>query len=93
MLQSLGVVTIAGHSGTAGGQAVALQVMQLGSSNASAALTSAAAECNWVLSAPKGRYPDGSKQLHGEDRTYIISPLGKIVDERYTAYFEFDAQQ
>jgi len=33
--------------------------------------------------------PEGSKVLHGDDRTYVISPLSSIVDERYTVYFEF----
>ena len=42
-----------------------------------------------TIDAPLGQYPEGSKVLSGEDRTYVISPLGNIVDERYTSYFEF----
>ncbi len=44
---------------------------------------------DWVVENFKGKYPEGSKALHGQDRTYIISPLGNIVDEKYTAYFDF----
>lgn len=44
---------------------------------------------DWVVESFKGRYPEGSKALHGQDRSYIISPLGNIVDEKYTAYFDF----
>ena len=36
-----------------------------------------------------GVYPQGSKLLQGTDRLYIISPLTNIVEEAYTAYFEF----
>lgn len=51
----------------------------------------ALAEVQWALEAPLGQYPDGSKVLKGQDEMFIISPLGNIVDERYTAYFEFKA--
>jgi hypothetical protein len=44
---------------------------------------------DWVVESFKGKYPEGSKTLHGQDRSYIISPLGNIVDEKYTAYFDF----
>ena len=46
-------------------------------------------DSEWVVELPKGRYPDGSKLLKGSDRSYVISPMGNIVDEKYTAYFEF----
>ena len=36
-----------------------------------------------------GWYPDGSKMLSGQDEKYVLSPLGNIVDEQYTVYFEF----
>ena len=38
---------------------------------------------------PLGQYPNGSKMLTGQDEKYVLSPLGNIVDEQYTAYFEF----
>ena len=41
----------------------------------------------WI-SLPMGRYPVGSKILTGQDRQYVVSPLNKIVDEPYTAFFE-----
>lgn len=40
-------------------------------------------------------YPEGSKVLSGADQQYIIAPLGNIVEESYTPYFDFkppDAQ-
>ena len=37
---------------------------------------------------PMGRYPAGSRILLGQDRQYVVSPLNKIVDEPYTAFFE-----
>ena len=36
-----------------------------------------------------GAYPEGSRLLVGEDKQYVLSPLGNIVEEAYTAYFEF----
>jgi hypothetical protein len=36
------------------------------------------------------RLPRGSKVVCGKARDYIASPLSNIMDERYTAYFEFD---
>ena len=44
---------------------------------------------DWVVEKYKGKYPEGSKALHGQDRSYIISPLGNVVDEKYIAYFDF----
>ena len=44
---------------------------------------------DWVVEKYKGKYPEGSKAFHGQDRSYIISPLGNVVDEKYTAYFDF----
>lgn len=34
------------------------------------------------------RYPPGSKVISGTNRKYVVSPLGNLVDERYTVYFE-----
>ena len=36
-----------------------------------------------------GVLPAGTKVLFGEDGGYVIAPLGHIIDERYTAYFNF----
>lgn len=38
---------------------------------------------------PLGQYPDDSKMWLGQGEQYVLSPLGNIVDEQYTAYFEF----
>jgi hypothetical protein len=60
-----------------------------------APLAGSAARAAWADTAtfrvhlPQGRLPEGSKLLHGDVRSYIISPLSSIVDERYTAYFEW----
>ncbi|GAB4818253.1 hypothetical protein N2152v2_005299 [Parachlorella kessleri] len=37
--------------------------------------------------APK--YPPGARLLKGNNRSYLLLPLGQIMDERYTAYFHF----
>lgn len=42
-----------------------------------------------AVEGPLGSYPDGSKMLMGQDEKFVLSPLGNIVDERYTTYFEF----
>jgi len=38
--------------------------------------------------APAHRFPPGTKVVHGTNRRYLIAPLGNLVDERYTAYFD-----
>ena len=44
----------------------------------------------WLaVEGPLGRYPDGSKMLTGKDEKFVLSPLGNIVEERYTIYFDF----
>ena len=53
--------------------------------------SSALAEFEWAVEPPLGQYPDNSKMLTGEEESYVISPLGNIVDEMYTAYFDFKA--
>ncbi|KAG2492013.1 hypothetical protein HYH03_009742 [Edaphochlamys debaryana] len=41
------------------------------------------------LTSPARRaYPEGSYVLAGDNRHYLLAPLGNIVDERYTAYFD-----
>ena len=47
-------------------------------------------ESVWLLESGKGQYPTGSKLLNGGSETFVISPLSSIVDERYTAYFDFE---
>lgn len=46
-------------------------------------------EVRLAVDSPLGSYPDGSKMLAGQDEKYVLSPLGNIVDERYTTYFQF----
>ena len=48
-------------------------------------------EHDWVVEGPRGQYPMGSKVLTGTDRSYVVSPLGNLVDEKYTAYFDFQS--
>ncbi|GAX76447.1 hypothetical protein CEUSTIGMA_g3892.t1 [Chlamydomonas eustigma] len=33
------------------------------------------------------RYPPGSKVVKGVNRKYLVAPLGNLLDERYTVYF------
>lgn len=41
------------------------------------------------LTPPLAKYPEGAKLLKGSDRSYIVAPFMNIVEEKYTAYFEF----
>lgn len=44
----------------------------------------------WLaVEGPLGHYPDGSKMLTGKNEKFVLSPLGNIVEERYTIYFNF----
>ena len=81
-------VTIAGEP------LVRLQMMPsdgtMHSQGAVTGTTANVSDAEWVVESPKGQYPQGSKALNGHDRSYIIAPLGSIVDEKYTAYFDFE---
>ncbi|DBA96514.1 hypothetical protein WJX77_003023 [Trebouxia sp. C0004] len=68
---------------------VRLQMMRVNAMQDQAPAKMSIVGDDWVVETYKGRYPEGSKALHGQDRSYIISPLGNIVDEKYTAYFDF----
>lgn len=35
------------------------------------------------------RYPKGARLLTGKTKKYLLVPLGQLIDEHYTAYFEF----
>ena len=69
--------------------AVRLQMMHVNASQDQVPAKMSIVGDDWVVESFKGRYPEGSKALHGQDRSYIISPLGNLVDEKYTAYFDF----
>ena len=70
-----------------------MQTVQSGNTRATVMPSAGASALDWVVSGPKGAYPDGSKQIQSQDSTYVISPMGSIVDEKYTAYFDFHAPQ
>ena len=36
-------------------------------------------------------YPKGARLLTGKNKSYILAPIGQIIDEHYTAYLEFAA--
>lgn len=40
-----------------------------------------------------GSYPEGAKLLKGDDKTFVIAPIGNLVEERYTPYIEFTASR
>lgn len=84
------------HSATVSvtGLAIRLQMVQpVEQHNQAPAVPSAfdVFDFEWVVEGPKGQYPEGSRYLKGQDKNYIISPLGTIVDEKYTAYFDFQS--
>lgn len=42
------------------------------------------------LAAPAAeRYPKGARILAGKTKKYLVAPLGQLIDEHYTPYFEF----
>ena len=41
------------------------------------------------LTAGLGIFPPGSQALLGRSTAYLIAPFGLLVDESYTAYFNF----
>jgi hypothetical protein len=42
-----------------------------------------------VAAAASKGYPPGSRIFAGKREKYVIAPIGQLIDERYTAYFEF----
>ena len=44
----------------------------------------------FFVRAPLGAYPEGAKLLEGDDVSYVIAPLGNVVEERYTPYLQFN---
>jgi hypothetical protein len=54
------------------------------------ALASFGRAASFRLRGAAARLPRGSKVVCGKNRDYVVSPLSNIIDERYTAYFEFD---
>ena len=39
---------------------------------------------------PVGSYPEGAKLLKGNDRSFIIAPIGHIIEEKYSPYLRFN---
>jgi len=39
-----------------------------------------------------GEYPRGTRVIKGASRSHVVVPIGQIIDENYTAYFEFDTK-
>jgi len=64
--------------------ASALTLQQLPSGTAQEARAAASFKLAQPL-AP--RYPPGSKVVTAHNRRYLVAPLGNLVDERYTVYF------
>lgn len=51
----------------------------------------AKARSSFWFQPPLGRYHDGACILKGTNRSYVLAPFHKIVEDRYTVYF--DVQQ
>lgn len=43
------------------------------------------------LQDPVGRYPEGAKLLKGADKSYVLAPIGHIIEEKYSPYLRFNA--
>lgn len=66
--------------GTCGSLATALGVRRVSGSEAAVA--------SFRMAQPlTPQYPPGSKVVTGANRRYLVAPLGHLVDERYTVYF------
>jgi len=37
-------------------------------------------------------YPRGTRVIKGTSKSYVVVPIGQIIDENYTAYFKFDTK-
>ena len=44
---------------------------------------------NLSITSAVGTYPVGAKLLKGDDKTFVIAPIGNLVEERYSPYIEF----
>ena len=55
------------------------------------AKTSEANTAKFVLRDPVGSYPEGAKLLKGVDKSYVLAPVGHIIEEKYSPYLEFRA--
>ena len=40
---------------------------------------------------PVGSYPEGAKLLKGTDKSYILAPIGHIIEEKYSPYLRFNS--
>lgn len=69
----------------------AVAEMNAGNVTVAIAGTSGPKPAKLSLEKPLGSYPEGARILQGEDRSYVLVPLGNIVEERYTTYLEFRA--
>lgn len=53
------------------------------------ALPAAIASHRLDIRQPLARYPEGSQVIKTAQRSWILSPIGNIIEEKYTSYFEF----
>ncbi len=44
-----------------------------------------------MIEAPLSQLPEGSQVIKTTDRSWLLSPIGNIIEEKYTSYFEFQA--
>ena len=52
------------------------------------ASTDAKTRSSFWFQPPLGRYHEGACVLKGTDRSYVLAPFHKIVEDRYTVYFD-----
>ena len=38
---------------------------------------------------PLARYPEGSQIIKTAQRSWVLSPIGNVIEEKYTSYFDF----
>ena len=42
-----------------------------------------------IFSKALGKFPAGAKLLKGADRSYVLAPVGHIIEEKYSPYLRF----
>ena len=51
--------------------------------------TTDAAWVNFIIKQPLAQLPEGSQTIKTSNRTWLLAPIGNIIEEKYTSYFEF----
>lgn len=45
---------------------------------------------NFEVKGAVGKYPEGAKVLQGSDKSYVLAPIGHLIEEKYSPYLQFN---